>query len=82
MGEDAARTTAHADFYENLYVVVRGTKRFTLLPPHDAHALATAPFRDATWRPLGPPANGGAPGGCTPPSVLHERDLCRGVRCR
>ena len=51
VGEEGARTTAHSDLYENLYVVVAGSKRFTLLPPHDAHALGYASFPDATWRP-------------------------------
>jgi hypothetical protein len=64
MGEDAARTTAHADLYENLYVVVRGTKRFTLLPPHDVHALGVASYRDATWQPRQPTA--GPPHADTP----------------
>ena len=51
MGEDAARTTAHQDLYENLYVVVRGSKTFTLLPPQDVHRLGIRPFRDARWAP-------------------------------
>jgi jumonji domain-containing protein 7 len=73
MGEDAARTTAHADLYENLYVVVRGSKTFTLLPPHDNHRLDMRPFRDATWR---PPSHGAAAadtddGGGGAPGVLE-----------
>ena len=32
-GEDAAVTSTHADLFENLYVVVKGEKHFTLLPP-------------------------------------------------
>ena len=27
------RWTTHADLYDNLYVVLKGTKEFTLLPP-------------------------------------------------
>ena len=50
MGEDAARTTAHADLYENIYIVIRGEKRFTLLPPQDVHVLGMASFPAATWR--------------------------------
>ena len=45
MGEDAARTTVHADLYDNLYAVVRGTKVFTLLPPQEGASLRRRPYR-------------------------------------
>ncbi|CAK9071393.1 unnamed protein product [Durusdinium trenchii] len=38
IGEDRSVSSCHKDPYENLYLVVRGTKLFTLLPP------ASAPF--------------------------------------
>ncbi|KAL1519998.1 hypothetical protein AB1Y20_023479 [Prymnesium parvum] len=49
MGEDAARTSVHADLFDNLYVVVRGTKRFTLLPPQEGSLLGRRPYRSASW---------------------------------
>lgn len=49
MGEDAARTTVHADLFDNLYVVVRGTKEFTLLPPQEGHLLQRARYRAGTY---------------------------------
>ena len=49
MGEDAARTTVHADLYDNLYAVVRGTKVFTLLPPQEGASLRRRPYRSATY---------------------------------
>ncbi|EOD26550.1 hypothetical protein EMIHUDRAFT_435100 [Emiliania huxleyi CCMP1516] len=58
MGEDAARTTVHADLFDNLYVVVRGRKRFALLPPQEGlllppqegRALRRRPYPAATYR--------------------------------
>lgn len=35
IGQKEAVTSLHKDHYENLYVVVRGKKTFTLLPPSD-----------------------------------------------
>ena len=35
MGPDEAVSAMHKDPYENIYVVVRGTKTFSLLPPTD-----------------------------------------------
>ena len=49
MGEDAARTTVHADLFDNLYVVVRGEKHFALLPPQEGHALRRQRVRAATY---------------------------------
>lgn len=49
MGEDAARTTVHADLFDNLYVVVSGVKHFTLLPPQDGPALRRRPYRAGTY---------------------------------
>lgn len=49
MGEDAARTSVHADLFDNLYVVIKGEKSFTLLPPSEGHVLDRRPYRAATW---------------------------------
>jgi jumonji domain-containing protein 7 len=51
MGEDAARTTVHADLYDNVYAVVRGAKTFTLLPPDEGAKLRRRQFRMATYVP-------------------------------
>jgi peptidyl-lysine (3S)-dioxygenase / protease len=51
MGEDTARTTVHADLYDNVYAVVRGEKQFTLLPPGEGGRLNRQPYRAATWTP-------------------------------
>ena len=42
IGNDRAVTTFHCDHYENMYGVLAGEKRFTLLPPCDAHRLHAA----------------------------------------
>ena len=61
MGEDASHTTVHADLFDNLYVVVRGEKRFSLLPPQEGHLLRRRRFPAATYRPAA--ASGGGEGG-------------------
>ena len=57
MGEDEARTSVHADLFDNLYVVLRGEKRFTLLPPQEGHLLGRRPYRAATWSAAGKAAS-------------------------
>jgi jumonji domain-containing protein 7 len=42
IGNSRAVTTFHCDHYENMYAVLAGEKRFTLLPPCDAHRLHAA----------------------------------------
>merc|ERR1719221_2224372 len=39
IGDERAVSSCHKDHYENLYVVVRGEKIFTLLPPSAAPFL-------------------------------------------
>ncbi len=41
-GDSRSVTTFHSDPYENIYAVIRGEKRFTLLPPTDVHRLYRA----------------------------------------
>ena len=53
LGEDAARTTVHADLFDNVYVVVRGEKHFWLLPPQDGHLLRRRRVRTATYTTVG-----------------------------
>jgi jumonji domain-containing protein 7 len=85
MGEDAARTTVHADLFDNLYVVVRGTKEFTLLPPQDGHLLRRRRYRSGTYTPT-EGAEGDAEGdedsACglrmvldVPPAYVHWTDV-------
>ena len=38
-GDSRSTTSFHSDPYENIYAVLRGEKRFTLLPPTDVHRL-------------------------------------------
>ncbi|KAJ3559205.1 hypothetical protein NP233_g11324 [Leucocoprinus birnbaumii] len=39
IGDGRSTTSIHSDPYENIYTVVRGEKRFTLLPPSDGWCL-------------------------------------------
>ena len=43
MGNSAQGSSSglHHDFHDNLYVLLRGKKRFVLYPPHEAHNLYT-----------------------------------------
>ena len=50
VGDGRSVTSAHQDPYENLYCVLRGTKRFTLLPPCDAPFVNEQPFRQGQHR--------------------------------
>ena len=61
MGEDAARTTVHADLYDNVYCVVSGCKEFYLLPPQEGHVLQRRAFPAATYCPSGDGPAGLAP---------------------
>ena len=36
IGDDKSITSIHSDPYENIYLVVRGAKHFTLFPPTEA----------------------------------------------
>lgn len=49
-GTSEARTWLHADPYDNLYTVIRGQKRFILLPPTDAMLLRRRALPHAAWR--------------------------------
>ncbi|KAG7119651.1 hypothetical protein HYQ46_010940 [Verticillium longisporum] len=58
IGNARATTALHKDNYENLYVQLRGRKRFALLPPHCHPCVNERPLRSATYRRRG--AGGGA----------------------
>eukprot|EP01133_Synstelium_polycarpum_P015875 gene15875-18867_t len=49
MGDDRAVSSMHKDPYENIYCVVRGRKRFTLLPPIDTPFLYQRDYVAATY---------------------------------
>ncbi|ORX96867.1 hypothetical protein K493DRAFT_314303 [Basidiobolus meristosporus CBS 931.73] len=49
MGDTRSTTSMHKDPYENIYVVIAGTKIFTLLPPTDYYCLHEKEFPAATW---------------------------------
>lgn len=36
-----ASSGLHHDFHDNLYLLLRGTKRFTIFSPNDAHRMYT-----------------------------------------
>lgn len=48
-GDSRAVSSMHKDHYENLYCVVKGTKKFTLLPPTDLPWLNQQWFREANF---------------------------------
>lgn len=50
MGDERAVTSFHKDHYENLYAVVAGAKRFTLLPPGDFFRLYVRRWPAARFR--------------------------------
>ncbi|KAF3359297.1 hypothetical protein VDGD_01424 [Verticillium dahliae] len=50
IGNARATTALHKDNYENLYVQLRGRKRFALLPPHCHPCVNERPLRSATYR--------------------------------
>lgn len=49
IGDDRSVSSCHKDPYENFYVVVRGEKVFTLLPPACAPFLHETDFPAATY---------------------------------
>mmetsp|Transcript_34506 Transcript_34506/g.83456 ORF Transcript_34506/g.83456 Transcript_34506/m.83456 type:complete len:355 (-) Transcript_34506:57-1121(-) len=44
IGDERSVSSLHRDPYENIYCVVKGTKKFTLLPPTDGPYLQEQPF--------------------------------------
>ncbi|KAF5363697.1 hypothetical protein D9756_000620 [Leucocoprinus leucothites] len=49
IGDGRSATSIHSDPYENIYTVVRGEKRFTLLPPSDGWCLKERLYPHATY---------------------------------
>ncbi|BGO90725.1 hypothetical protein NBRC10512_000665 [Rhodotorula toruloides] len=49
IGGSRSKTSLHKDPYENIYMVVRGSKTFTLLPPTEAYCLHEQVFPHATY---------------------------------
>ncbi|KAI9366071.1 cupin-like domain-containing protein [Zopfochytrium polystomum] len=49
LGSHRAFTSCHKDHYENLYVVISGTKTFTLIPPTSTWALKERTYSMAKW---------------------------------
>ncbi|KAH7362502.1 phospholipase A2 [Plectosphaerella cucumerina] len=54
VGNERAVTALHKDNYENIYVQLRGRKRFLLLPPLCQPCVAERPLRAATYHRNGP----------------------------
>jgi peptidyl-lysine (3S)-dioxygenase / protease len=53
MGDERSVSSVHKDPFENFYCVVRGSKKFVLLPPTDAPYLGEKQFRQATYHRTG-----------------------------
>jgi peptidyl-lysine (3S)-dioxygenase / protease len=49
MGDSRSISSCHADFYENIYCVITGSKTFTLLPPTDVAFLHERDYHPATY---------------------------------
>eukprot|EP01120_Amphizonella_sp_Union-15-10_P007234 TRINITY_DN2424_c0_g1_i2.p1 TRINITY_DN2424_c0_g1~~TRINITY_DN2424_c0_g1_i2.p1 ORF type:complete len:253 (+),score=36.96 TRINITY_DN2424_c0_g1_i2:311-1069(+) len=49
LGDSRSVSSLHSDHYENVYAVVAGQKRFTLLPPTDLIYLYKRPYTAATF---------------------------------
>ncbi|GAA5854601.1 hypothetical protein JCM8547_004904 [Rhodosporidiobolus lusitaniae] len=56
VGGGKSRTAMHKDPYENVYMVVRGTKTFTLLPPTEFYCLHEQEYPHATYS-FSPPSS-------------------------
>ena len=50
MGGDTTVSSMHRDHYENLYSVIRGTKKFTLVAPWEASLIPYTPQAEGVWR--------------------------------
>ncbi|KAI9138239.1 cupin-like domain-containing protein [Paraphysoderma sedebokerense] len=52
IGESTSITSLHKDNYENLYVVISGSKTFTLYPPTECHTLYEQSYTPAVYEPI------------------------------
>ncbi|GAA5975242.1 hypothetical protein JCM5350_000202 [Sporobolomyces pararoseus] len=50
IGGNKSKTSIHKDPYENIYLVVRGSKEFILYPPSEAYCLHEHSYPHATWK--------------------------------
>lgn len=50
IGGNRCVSSMHKDHYENIYCVVRGSKTFTILPPHDGYSLYEDEFHAARYQ--------------------------------
>ena len=50
IGGSRSVTSLHQDWYENMYIVVRGTKRFALVPPTDCQAVPKQAIPEGRYR--------------------------------
>ncbi|SGY80373.1 BQ5605_C008g05370 [Microbotryum silenes-dioicae] len=49
IGDERSETSLHKDPYENIYLVIRGTKTFTLYPPTEFACLREKTYPHARW---------------------------------
>ena len=54
IGNHQSLSSIHKDHYENIYIVLRGQKKFTLLPPTDRPFLYQSLFPSASFFPISP----------------------------
>ncbi|KAI9190786.1 jmjC domain-containing protein 7 [Polychytrium aggregatum] len=51
LGSDRSVTSLHKDHYENLYMVITGSKTFTLIPPTEGFCLPEKRYTTASYHP-------------------------------
>ena len=51
LGNNQSVTSFHKDHYENIFAVVRGSKKFTVLPPGDVYRLHLQHYQVAQYQP-------------------------------
>ncbi|GAA5822047.1 hypothetical protein JCM11251_004839 [Rhodosporidiobolus azoricus] len=66
MGGRRSKTSMHKDPYENIYLVVRGSKTFTLMPPVEGYCLHEHLFPHATYS-FNPHSSPSSPSSSTAP---------------
>ncbi|GAA5892646.1 cupin-like domain-containing protein [Sporobolomyces salmoneus] len=49
IGGNKSKTSIHKDPYENIYLVVRGSKEFILYPPSEAYCMHEQTYPHASW---------------------------------
>lgn len=77
LGNDRSVTALHKDNYENIYVQVRGRKRFVLLPPVEVACVDETPLVKGRYAPRGGELDEGADVATVPLDVVEDGDGSR-----